>query len=91
MVAGRKQSTGMIMTLLFALVVVALACLADAAPRGAAAGRPDTAPPLELATVTREMRQMRTELGSANGRVSRLEATVQVQGEMLAATSIGFY
>ena len=74
---------------LVALVIVALACLADAAPRGAAAGRPDTAPPLELAGVTREMRQMRAELGSANGRVSRLEATVQQQGEMLAALLAG--
>ena len=75
---------------LVALVTVALmACLADAAPRGAAAGQPDTAPPVELAGVTREMRQMRAELGSANGRVSRLEATVQQQGEMLAALLAG--
>ena len=39
--------------------------------------------------MTREMRQMQTELGSANGRVSRLEATVQQQGEMLAALLAG--
>ena len=65
--------------------VVAMACLADAAPR--VAEREDTVGPVELVTVVtwREMQQMRAELGSANGRVSRLEATVQEQGEMLAA------
>ena len=62
--------------------VVAMACL-DAAPR--VAERQDTADPVELAVVTRKMQQMRAELGSANGRVIRLEATVEEQGEMLAA------
>ena len=64
-----------------------MACLADAAPR--VAERQDTAGPVELVVVTREVQQMRAELGSANGRVSRLEATVQEQGEMLAALLAG--